>query len=189
MTEPDTKTLLGSLLEFKEEQIVHDMSPRSLSAWLELAVADLRRFAVTPGFVVNMGVFYVQSRVNPHHRHEDYLTPQCQMCLAGSVLAGAGVSTTFERDVFNYLSADSQELLQAINQLRNGNIDAALDELGSENRFIDAAVRPRIAELRFAGNDCSLEIGYWEHKKSASDQQPFYDGMDRVVAKLKELGI
>jgi hypothetical protein len=180
---------IGPALDFNEDQIAHDMSPRTLSEWLELAVADLRRIADKSGFAVNMGVFYLRSRLNPVIDQPDFPAEVCQVCLAGAVLVGAGVAPIVERDLFNDVGAETRILLQAINHLRMGQLTPALRELRHPNRFILDSTRSQIREVLASEPDLFLTTVSWNHRKPASYQQPFYDSMDRVLAKLKELGI
>jgi hypothetical protein len=160
---------------------VHDMSPRKFSAWLELAIADLKRVELDPGFEVDMACFLKQHYTRPG---------VCRVCLAGSVLAGAGHNPTSRfADEFHSLTHSERNLLQAIDAVRSGNIQTALIYASYAHGYIPDADCRRMSPLGFSGWTVKVpDAVEWIYSRNDSNAE-FFAYIQAVADKLKEMGL
>jgi hypothetical protein len=157
----------------------HDMSPRKFSAWLELAIADLKRVELDPVFEVDMTCFLKQHYTRPG---------VCRVCLAGSVLAGAGHNPTSRfADEFHSLTQFERNLLQAIDAVRGGHIQTSLIYAQDAVGYIPEADRKKMSPLGFSGWPVSLpDAVEWVYSRNDSNAE-FFAYIQAVADKLKEV--
>jgi len=163
----------------------HDMSPRKLSEWLELAVQDLKLVMQDPRYTPHMDYFLATLH-----------TDTCYVCLAGSILVGAGLDHWTPAGTMENITrgdADLAGLLFAIDKLRRGRIAGALYNLmlsKDENRYIVESDWKRIRELLDEGSrlpNFEDEMASWE--LNDPDNEPFFEDIHSVLLELKGLGL
>lgn len=114
--------------------------PTKLSDCLVLALADLKKVEASPQYRVNMnGVWH--SPVNAmrwDRQREAYVTSgksKCAVCFAGAVMACSLGTDLFEDAEPDSFSTHNQQRLEALNKLREGKVDEALDEVGQQSPY------------------------------------------------------
>jgi hypothetical protein len=136
--------------------------PRTPSALIELALADLEKAENSDRYVVDMTTWHDGDRYG------------CAVCLAGSVMA---FSLGFDSDLPAEpadIGGDDMRALYALDCLRTGQIDDGLDYLDIE-----------IPEQR------KDELGRWRRNVTHYEDYPdkFKADMRELAADLKELGL
>lgn len=117
--------------------------PNKLSDCLELAMKDLETVEKMPNVRINMAgwfapVFLALSKI------------ECEVCLVGSVILN-----TFKEDFSSFIRPDdynfkTKNKLQAINYLRTGNIELALDSFGYKKLYLKNDEGNRIVYMQIA---------------------------------------
>jgi hypothetical protein len=159
----------------------HDMSLRKLSEWLELAVQDLKMVMQDSRYTPHMDYFLATL-------HSD----TCYVCLAGSILVGAGLerwTPTGKMTDITHGDEDLAGLLFAIDRLRRGRLRAAIANV-RKNRYITESDWKRVEELFQPEQtlpDFEEEMASWE--LSAPNNDPFFEDIHSVILELKGLGL
>lgn len=134
--------------------------PDKLSDLLDMALDDLREIEKDGRYIVNMHYWHVAV-----HPRED--TTKCYVCLAGAVLARKMNHPMVSLHPDGELP-ENEHKLQAIDHLREGNVDLAFKELGLPdpglhlNRDVDWYEDDRVAftsNLRNLATDLR-KLGY-----------------------------
>jgi hypothetical protein len=171
-----------------------DLQPRSLADWFELALSDVRACKEDPRYRISMCDWH-----DPGVR-------QCNVCLAGAVLARTLKADPAKHVVPYWTTAPDSaisDLLLAINSLRQGLIVSAASYMrGDAKRLLTPASYEQCMRLRQAtgggdrlyyvdvsewlGADNVEEEGEPLHYNEA-DYECWLADMGRVLDKLKEL--
>jgi hypothetical protein len=136
------------------------MLPKKLSELLRMALDDLYKAERDPRFFVDMGAWYCVDEDNPD---------RCLCCLAGAVIANRmNVNPASERyDMPEGVDPDDACVLQALDHLRSGNIQAAEFAMGNFNSEVE---------------NFTIEP-YWQ------DPDQWREDMEAMLVKMKELGL
>jgi len=127
--------------------------PDELSALLELALGDLRKSEIDDRYTVNMGVWHVPD------------VEGCSVCLAGSVLAHSLDVPIDEPSGPSYVDDEIERKLEAIDELRLGNVLEARRIM-----LFDDFAAPDVARYDV-------------------DRDQFFADMEKLVVDLREAGL
>lgn len=156
--------------------------PKVMSKLIDIALKDLRKAEKTKGVVIDMDDWYVGDREVSCILSGSHLTVErhevCSVCFAGAVMAGtlgrAGSKGYYEPIDF----PGNADQLNALNELRCGNIADAAVDLDIVDSYSDAY-------HEMSDKYADLEVPDYDNL----NPEPFHKAMERIQKILKRDGL